>query len=177
MMLQDKYMPAYHFNEVHSIRINSAAATVRSLIDKLDFSRSRMIRFLFALRGMPASMMNLKGLERGRFMRLESTQSEMVIGLIGQFWKPSGNMLAFKPEEFISLNPPGYLKAVWSFRLVSQNNGCILETETRVQCLGDSALRKFRWYWFLVRPFSGLIRIEMLKTIRKAAESKEKIGR
>jgi hypothetical protein len=176
-MIQDKYMPAYHFNEVHRIRINSSVARVRSLVDDLDFRGSRLIRMLFALRGMPASMMNLKGLESGRFVRLEVTDEEMIIGLIGQFWKPSGNMQIFKPEEFISFNQQDFLKAVWSFRLIPGNGGCILETETRIQCLGDSARRRFRTYWFFVKPFSGLIRIEMLRTIRNEAERNKEIER
>jgi hypothetical protein len=174
-MIQDKYMPVYHFNEVHRIRINSSIATVKSLVDKLDFSNSRLIRMLFFIRGMPAAMMNMRGLERGRFLKLELTDSEMIIGLIGQFWKPSGNLQLFKSEEFISFCTQDFLKAIWSFRVFPENGGCTLETETRIQCLGDGARRKFRIYWFFVRPFSALIRLEMLRAIRNQAESIEKL--
>jgi hypothetical protein len=47
----------------------------------------------------------------------------------------------------------------------------MLSTETRVAC-GDAASRaKFRVYWTFVRPFSGLIRIVMLRAVRRAAEA------
>jgi hypothetical protein len=46
----------------------------------------------------------------------------------------------------------------------------VLTTETRVAC-GDPASRaKFRAYWTVVRPFSGLIRILMLRAVRRECE-------
>ncbi|EGH05146.1 hypothetical protein PSYAE_24927, partial [Pseudomonas amygdali pv. aesculi str. 0893_23] len=42
-----------------------------------------------------------------------------------------------------------------------------LVTETRVQCLDAVALRQFRPYWYLIRPFSGLIRRRVLKAIQR----------
>jgi hypothetical protein len=47
----------------------------------------------------------------------------------------------------------------------------ILETETRIQCLDKNALKKFSWYWFFIRPFSGMIRLQILKSIKRSAES------
>jgi hypothetical protein len=169
-MIQDKYMPDFHFNEIHAIKINCSAARLRDTIDDLDFSGSQLIRFLFAVRGMPSRMMNWKGLEDGRFKRLELTNNELVIGLIGQFWKPSGNLQTFEPAEFNSFSQPGFLKAVWSFHLSETSGICTLQTETRIQCLGNDARKKFRVYWFFIRPFSGIIRMELLRVIRKKAE-------
>lgn len=50
-----------------------------------------------------------------------------------------------------------------------------LSTETRIKCFGSAALWKFRPYWSLVRPFSGLIRKAILKQVKTAAESKAKV--
>ena len=42
-----------------------------------------------------------------------------------------------------------------------------VSTETRVQCLGKTMKRRFSIYWFFIRPFSGLIRREMLRILKK----------
>ncbi len=44
--------------------------------------------------------------------------------------------------------------------------------ETRVQCLGPRARRNFRLYWALIGPFSGLIRKEALRLVRKGLEER-----
>ena len=52
----------------------------------------------------------------------------------------------------------------------------LLSTETRIKCFGQAALWKFRIYWSLVGPFSGLMRKAILKQIKTEAESKAKSG-
>lgn len=65
-MLQDKFLPAYHFSEKHSIEIKSTPETIWPFIDRVDFSGSWVIRVLFAFRGLPVKMMNGRELERNR---------------------------------------------------------------------------------------------------------------
>jgi hypothetical protein len=73
--------------------------------------------------------------------------------------------------EFISFNEPEFLKATWNFELTAQTDGkTMLETETRIRCLDEKAYKKFARYWFFIRPFSGLIRKEILRTVRRKAE-------
>ena len=169
-MLQNKYLPSPHFSEVHRIEIRQSTEKIWRLVDHLDFSGSRVIRFLFALRGMPARMMNLGGLEKGRFKLLESGPNELIIGLIGQFWKPNGNLQNFAPSEFTEYNNPGFTKATWSFTLTGDPRLSVLETETRIYCTDEKARQRFRRYWFIIKPFSGIIRMEILKGIRTKAE-------
>ena len=66
----------------------------------------------------------------------------------------------------------GRAHAVWNFRVLPRGEqGSVLSTETRVTC-GDPASRaRFSRYWLVVRPFSGLIRIVMLRAIRRATET------
>lgn len=171
-MLQDKYLPDYHFSEKHSTVIHKKPSDIWPIIIEGDLSGSWLIRLLFSLRGMPARMTTFKGLEEGRFIQLEQIENEeLIIGLIGQFWKASGNLQVFKPEEFTHWDKQGYLKGSWNFKLVLQGDSTLVETETRVQCLGDNALKKFTRYWFFIRPFSGIIRKEILRGIKKKAES------
>ena len=171
-MLQDKYLPQYHFTEYHSILISKSPEDIYPLADELDFRDSLIIRCLFALRGMPSRMMNKKGLEHDRFVELEQIKNkEIIIGLIGQFWRPSGNLQQFHPHEFASFNKTGFAKASWNFKLIEESERSTkLETETRIYCTDEPTRNKFSRYWFFIRPFSGIIRKEILKSIKKKAE-------
>ena len=171
-MLQDKYLPHYHFNEKHDILITRSPQEIYQLIDKLDFSESKVIRLLFALRGMPARMMNKKGLEKNGIVELEKKKDdEIIIGLIGQFWRPSGNLQKFRPDEFIPFSAAGFAKASWNFQLIPESDKFTrLETETRIYCLDEKTKKSFSRYWFLIRPFSGMIRNAVLRSIKRKAE-------
>jgi hypothetical protein len=171
-MLLDKYLPEYHYREKHEMVINASPAKVYELVTKLDIGESWIIKTLLALRGLPSQLINKEQMHRTRFIELENLpQKEMIIGLIGQFWKPSGNLQLFKPEEFLSFDEKGFLKAVWNFDISEQSSSTtLLTTETRIQCLGDYAKRRFSMYWFVVRPFSGLMRKEMLKAMKRKSE-------
>lgn len=172
-MLQEKYLPQCHFTEKYSVVISQPAEEIYALVDQLDFSESIIIRMLFTLRGMPARMMNKQGLQNDRFVVLEQQQNrEIIIGLIGQFWRPSGNLQKFYPHEFVLFTKPGFCKATWNFRLTSQTaKTTMLETETRIFCLDERTKKKFSGYWFFIRPFSGIIRKEILRLIKKKAEA------
>ena len=172
MMLQDKYLPSYHFTETYRLTVNASPSKIFPFITQLDLSGSPVIRFLFSLRGMPASMLTLHGLGKGKFQTLETIpDKEIIIGLIGRFWVPSGDLQDFKPAEFSSLELQGYAKASWDFRLVPDGNTTVVETETRIFCCDETCRKKFSRYWFFIKPFSGLIRKEILKSIKRKAEA------
>ena len=59
------------------------------------------------------------------------------------------------------------------FRIVElgARSMCRLSTETRVHVAEPAARRAFRRYWFVIKPFSGLIRILFLRAVRRRAES------
>lgn len=172
-MLHEKYLPEYHFHEVHATTIKKPPQLIFPLLVTLDFSHSWLIRVLFWLRGMPRDMMNLRGLSDNRFLELERIPDrEIIIGLIGQFYRPDGNLQPFEPSGFIAFQQEGFLKATWNFKLIPlDDHHTKLETETRIFCMGDPVRKKFRLYWFFIRPFSGLIRLEVLRILRKKAES------
>jgi hypothetical protein len=49
------------------------------------------------------------------------------------------------------------------------SHSTLLTTETRIWCADGRARRRFALYWALVRPFSGLIRILMLRAVAREA--------
>ena len=47
-----------------------------------------------------------------------------------------------------------------------------LATETRVHVPDPASRRKFARYWLVVRPFSGLIRVQVLRAAKRRAEAR-----
>jgi hypothetical protein len=98
-------------------------------------------------------------------------QHEIVLAIIGKFWRPVAPFLHdWKPEAFSTLSPQGYAKAAWNFHLTPEGDQTILSTETRVLCQGRFERALFRCYWTLIGFFSGLIRKEMLQMIKRNSE-------
>jgi hypothetical protein len=63
------------------------------------------------------------------------------------------------------------VKAAWNLRVVDSAPGkSRVTTETRVLSFGPSARRKFRLYWGVIGPFSGAIRVGLLRGVRRRAE-------
>ena len=105
----------------------------------------------------------------------EVLNEEIVIGIAGRFWRPDGGRCKeLTAKDFAGFCRSGFAKAAWNFKLRADSTGStVLSTETRVKCFG-AAFWKFRLYWALVGPFSGLIRKAILKQVKTEAESKAK---
>ena len=183
-MLIDEYLPAYDVSEQHYLDIQAPVEKIYAAAHELDMSRSRWIRGLFLLRGLPAAMfshqrsqtglgLNRAGLHRSGFIFLgEIPQQEIVLGLAGKFWTPSGDIQRLDSAGFQNFTTPGFAKAVWNFSLERRAAQVTrLHTETRVLCLDAASRRRFRFYWFFIRPFSGLVRMEILRALKRRAEN------
>lgn len=87
----------------------------------------------------------------------EEPGAEIVLGLIGRFWRPTGGLVRFAPDEFTAFRRPGYAKAAWNFRVRRDGEGRVqVVTQTRVQATDEKSLKSFRRYWRVIGPFSGL---------------------
>jgi hypothetical protein len=171
MSLHDKYLRGFDFNEVHHIDIDAPPQIVYPLIKDLDFSESWIIRMLFFIRDLPVRKVTISDMTAHKFLVLEALENEeLIIGLIGQFWKPTGNLQPFEPEVFETFDGP-FAKATWNFAIKVSAGKTQLSTETRIACPDLKTRKAFSRYWFFIRPFSGLIRREMLRAIRIKAES------
>ena len=173
-MLIDEFLSEYDFEETHDISIHADAADIYRAANAVDFSESAIIRWLMRLRGMSVGDLTLKNLGKFKFEMLgETLNREMVIGLVGKFWTIGGGLKKIEAESFKKFDTAGYAKAVWNFSLAEDGANTRLTTETRIKCLDDESRRSFGFYWILIQPFSGLIRTEMLKTIKRKAELSE----
>ena len=171
-MLIDDFLPDHDFIETHTISVDAKPADVYRVANEIDFSDSFIIRSLMLLRGMSGGNLRLRDLNRYKFEMLGKTVNrEMVIGLIGKFWTLGGALQKIDAENFKRFDTAGFAKAVWNFSLDADGARTRLTTETRIKCLDADSRRSFGRYWMFIQPFSGLIRMEMLKAIKRKAEA------
>ena len=189
-MLIDEYLPTYDVRSQHSLRVDATPVATYAALRTADFASAPLVRGLLALRALPRALRRgPRGLrtlasrgqapitlgtfeERGFRILADDAPRELVIGLEGRFWRPSGDICTPSESAFRnSAPPPGHARAVWNFTVVATADGTTeLATETRVQCADDDARRRFLPYWFVGRHGSGIIREAMLRSVRATAE-------
>lgn len=181
----DDFMPQWDFNEYHQTMVAAEPETIYKAVRKVELGRSPLVRPLLLLRELPMRLFvrdyestGLAGtlddmFELGFIKLADQPPDELVFGLAGRFWVLSPKLHELTPREFIAFDQPGQAKAAGNLhiRRLGQNT-CRLSTETRIQCLDPKAKRQFRRYWTMIRPFSGLIRIEWLRLIKREAEKR-----
>lgn len=169
----DAFLAEYDVATTHSATVRAPAPRVWHALRELDAGASPVIRALFTLRGMPRSALRFDGLERLGFQVLaEAAPRELVLGIIGRFWTIAGDLRRFEAAEFETFVEAGYAKAVWGFTLEPDGAVTRLSTETRVRCLDPASRRRFRVYWTAVGPFSAWIRREVLRLVKRVAETR-----
>lgn len=171
-MLLDAFLSQWDVRERHEILVPLTPESTYQAIKDLDLSHSRLIRTLFALRGLPSgNSLTLRNLTEDGFVVLaEDPPTEIVLGLIGRFWKMRGGLNAFEAGEFVSFADRGFVKAAWNFHVAPAEGGSTVSTETRVAATDDASRRSFRRYWFFIGPFSGLVRREALRLIKRSSK-------
>ena len=181
-MLIDEWMPVWDAVERHETRIRAPREAVWRAVRTLDLARSPVIAALFALRSLPGLLSRgprrqalgttMDALLRNGFVLLgERPGEELLLGLAGRFWRPSGDVVRLTADQLRAFDRPGHAVATWNFTLAEDGGAVRLATETRVRCTDEASRRSFRRYWTVVGPFSALIRREMLRSVRRAAES------
>ncbi len=182
-MLMDAFLPEFEEAKRYSIHINASPEVVFEAIKRTDFLNSKIIWFLFSIRSIPsivtgkfkfhtAEPVTIQSMEKSGFVFLgETPNEELVIGVVGPFWKLTGNICKdVSSDSFLAFNRPGNAKAVWNFMVKNNSSGTELSTETRIHCLDKKSLQSFKRYWFFVGYFSGVIRNVMLKMIKRSVE-------
>ncbi len=172
LFLIDKYLPEYTFNEYHWIDVNRPVEDVYQCAHDFDLSKSKLIKMLFMLRGLPTKRMNLQDFisDIGFTNIEENFPKEMLIG----FWirkriEPIGGY-----DDFMANTISARVKVVWNFKCETTNNGQTkLSTETRILCINPVAKITFGLYWLMIRPFSGATRKKMLQIIKDDAEARK----
>ena len=184
-MLIDSFAPRPDAVETHSIVINAPRQTVYRALWTADLGNSLIIKSLLALRSIPGYIAHPCAMPHNRKITLqtlvnsgfgllaEKPGEEIVLGITGRFWRPAVNVSPFNRTDFDRPVRAGFARGVWNFSVSEQFPGqSTLTTETRVTCGDPSSRLKFLVYWLVVRPYSGLIRLIMLKSVRKIVEAR-----
>lgn len=187
-MLLDEILPEYDFRTSHSTLVAAPPLQVYARLRTANLDHWGVMRLLMLLRSLPERLLAPSSWTRKRtrpspavtlgeltdraFAVLgERPGEELVLGTVGRFWQIRPVRWQTDPESFRKFDTPESAQAAMSFRVVPEPAGMTkLITETRVRCTDDSSRRRFRKYWKVVAPFSGLIRREMLAAVRAAAE-------
>jgi hypothetical protein len=154
----DAFLPAYEFSTRHAVAVAVDPARTDRALREVTFKEVPLVRALLLARGL--------GLRRAedtvlasmvpRATVLEDVPGEgVVLTLSGQFWRLRGR------------GPEAPATAVIDFRALPGR----LATETRVHISDPVSRRKFGHYWRIVRPFSGLIRMGVLRAAKRRAEA------
>lgn len=169
-MLIDALLPHCDFYERHTILTTATPERAYDAIVSADLARSRVVRALLMLRGVgrvPART-TLRFAD-GFSVVAEDPPREIVLGIEGPFWSPRCKPRGIDAEAFRGPVPANTARGAWNFHVEREGERTRVSTETRVLC-GEGARRKFALYWLFIRPWSGLIRRMMLRTIRDEAE-------
>lgn len=188
----DDWLPAAQslVSERHSLRIAAAPARVYECLWTTDFG-GPVASALLGIRAVPSvlsrwfsgsgssasrtttsSALTLSRFLAAGFAELEAIPGdELVLGLTGRFWTPTGGLVSTDAATFRAGPATGFAQAAWNFRVVPDaEGGTELITETRVR-VAEDARKSFLIYWTVVRPFSGLLRDLMLRDVRREALS------
>lgn len=171
-MLINKYIPNFQFNEIHKTVVSANSHDAYRSTMELDLAKSKIIKILFGLRGLPFSKRTFSEVNNDMKFTLveENPHSEFLYG----FWFSNKTEWVTDLNEFKEDNIKYNAKVGWSFCYKGRPDGKTeIITETRVLCLNDKSKFIFSIYWFFIKPFSGLIRIEMLKLIKKKLNTKQ----
>ena len=184
-MLLDDFFPVWTFRETHSLAIDGEADAIIREIKALKAEDLPLVNFLMRIRSLPGLLVSgrwysprkegpvLDQITKSGFIVLGENRNELLLGIIGKFWKPSGGLCGDyrNPAEFRDFHEPGWAKAGWNFHITSSTGASILTTETRIHATDARAAKRFRMYWYLVRPGSGLIRRSILNSVKLKTES------
>ncbi|MGI9605155.1 MAG: hypothetical protein ACR2P0_03355 [Acidimicrobiales bacterium] len=184
-------LPDAPFAERHSRIVNAPLTEVWPACLHVHSRELRTLVPLMALRSLPSVIRDrslpashehrtlIDTFEAGGFVVIRrdaepvDDQAAVVFGGVGKFWSPTNN----HPHPFddssalLAFEEPGFAKTVATLeaRAIDHARTRVI-TETRVDGTDADATRKFRPYWMLIRPFSGLIRRSWLAAIARRCE-------
>jgi len=185
--LLDRFMPSFDVREHHEAAVRAPPATTYAAARQLDLHGSPVIRAIFRARQVLMGGKTAPDTAGRSFLDevralgwrvlAEEPGRELVMGAVTQPWLADVVFRGVPPEDFQGFAEPNYVKIVWTIAVTPGENGTSLfRTETRAVATDSAARARFRPYWTLVKPGIVLIRREMLRLIKRAAERPGRSG-
>ena len=147
----DAVLPSYQVRERHQITVYASPEAALAAALTVPAACDPIVAALFWFRRIPGGSLPLRDFFPQLGIRPAISTPTAFVGL-GDFL---GVTIAF---------------GIWAAPL-GPAGGTRLATETRVHATDSAARRRFRLYWFVVGPFSALIRRRWLAAARRAAEA------
>ena len=160
-------LPGYDVRTVHEVQVDAPPELALAAAREVTAAEAPLVRALLLLRGMRtrADRPLWDALATG-FVRFD----DETLVAITKPWLPRGAKTGLSNSllqgRFRQFAEPGWAKLALDFRAEEGR----LVTETRVQLTDAAARRAFRRYWFVVRPFSALVRRSWLAAAKRRAE-------
>jgi len=178
-------MPEYEFGEAHSVWLCAPPDRALEAVKSAPLGEMPLVRLLFAIRSLPASIGGKRGLPAEKttslyeqmlafgFIQLaEEPGREVVCGGVGQMFRLRGGVVPAVGDarSFLAFGEPGYARVAMNFSVEAADGGARLATETRVVTTDPDSHRRFGRYWRVIRPGSAAIRRSWLRAARRRAE-------
>lgn len=176
-----RWLANFSFYEHHqSAPIAAEPGTIIQAVQNLDMTADPIINALLKLRKLPGRCyqrftqhpsphtVDVNDFGFATFTPLHQTSRELVLGLTGQFWRPTMAVHRLPDAEaFARFNEADAAKLILCFRVVTVDGEHRLVTETFVHCPTPRVKRRFACYWGVIRPASGWIRRRTLLAVQR----------
>lgn len=182
VLLLDSAMPTYDVSIAEHAIVRADPAATFAAARGLDLLtvHSPLLDLTMWLRGLPARIDRTgsptaqsrfvigedMGLPGWTFLG-EQRGREVAFGAVGTFWKPTIEWRDLTAADFPGFHEPGWGKIAANFSVRPYGaSSTLLSYECRTVTTDPMSRRRFRRYWWLVRPFVGHI---MRATLRQIA--------
>jgi hypothetical protein len=182
------FLPIYHIDNVHSIKVNSNAAHAFKAFQELTIAEIPVIGLLIWLRLLPGRLLrrhqvfedsqrinqpllNLSP-KSGSILLSKTMNKQIVLGFIGSFWtfSPSFQPLS-SAHDFSVFNAPNNVKVAMQFSVHEKAKDTEVKIQTRIFALDAASKRKMIVYWGIIKCGIWIFRKSWLLVIKRRAES------
>lgn len=174
-------LPQAAFSETHQRRSRSSGDDAYERLLEIRWRDLKLTSFLMTVRGFWARRregLSLSALLDEKWIDPESVfrplamkpGKYLAVGFLARPWNFTSEQPPKQPttlEELKTADAEGGMKIGMDFAFLPTATGCLITTTTLCEPASISVARKFRPYWWLIRPFSGLIRREVLRHIAR----------
>jgi hypothetical protein len=174
--LIERYLPRYTFAHRYATVVRCGdIARVYAIARDVDLARSRVIALLFRLRGLAPQPGQWRARAFCTAMHWTELAQTPPTEFLVAYWRRGRDnriMGVDSPAQFCAPIAGATQKVGFTFRFRQLDaHRVLVVTETRVLCIGARSRLSFLVYWLGIKPFSGLIRKEILRIIRREAEN------
>jgi hypothetical protein len=172
----DSWLPDYHVRSVHRRASRAAPDALWEAAAHTRIQDTRILRPLIGARlgpqAPPAGTTFRELFRSGVFTLLEEGDHYSISGIAGCLWSPRGDFAHFESApDYKEYAPPNRAKGAVMTCVREHDRGSEIMAEVRVWCTDRGAWMRFRPVWMLVAPFMRFVRLELLRTVARRAES------